>query len=320
MRKFKKIIGPYLTIIFIALFVIYFALRPHEFKPLLEISILILVFVGLAKVLTNIASGIFLKITIEAFTARMRMVEGLYISILSSIGNYFGPLLGGTSVRAIYLKQNFSLSYSNFASTLAGYYEIVFLANSILALVSIGLLVGNPVSSPIFLFFLVWLLALLGILFIKLPDRNRAMKKLKKWRSPKPIIKAVEIIYDIERGWKLIMSQRMLMAKLFLLAVLGFVITFVTAWLEFSAIGVEISAPALGLYTALSGVSLLIAITPGAIGIRESLLVVNSSLMGVTSTQVLQVAVIDRGVSFITLFLLFLLTKVIKVKMKVATD
>jgi uncharacterized membrane protein YbhN (UPF0104 family) len=61
------------------------------------------------------------------------------------------------------------------------------------------------------------------------------------------------------------------------------------------------------MYTCLSGVSLLISLTPGSLGIREAVFLMTSQSLGIDETQIMQLAVLDRGIMFFLLFILLLL-------------
>jgi uncharacterized protein (TIRG00374 family) len=304
-----------LTLLFIAAFVVYFLANPDLLSSLREVSLGILVLIGLTKMVTNIVNGLFMQWSVEVFTKRMRLSEGVYIAVMSAIGNFFGPLLGGATIRAVYLKKVHNLSYSFFTSTLAGYYVILFAANSLLAILSLLFLRNNAHSKGLFIFFAAWLAVMIILMFMRLPKRE-VISRYERNRVTKFIATAV---YDMESGWRRLIRNRKLVPKLFFLACCGFAITFITGYLEFRAIDASISLAGLGLFTAVSTSSMLVSLTPGAIGIRESLLLLTSSAMGVTSDQILQVAVIDRAVSFAVLGVLYLLTYFLKPKTVVST-
>lgn len=311
--KLKKKLSPYLTLIFLVAFVIYIAHDIHSFTPLLKISAILVVAITVTKFFTYVVNGLFTKWTVEVFTERLKFTEGVYLAILTSIGNYFGPLLGGATIRAVYLKKIHKLSYANFTSTLAGYYVILFIANSLLAIVSLLLLSKSSYRSGLLAFFIVWLAVLIALMFVRLPAREK-LKRLESYRLTKFII---GVVYDIESGWQSLIKDKLLVSKLCLLGLAGFLITAVTTVLEFHALGASISIAAVGFYTAMINSSLLINLTPGAIGIRESLLLLTSSVMGITNTQILQVAVIDRGITLLTLIILYATTYFLKPKKKI---
>jgi uncharacterized protein (TIRG00374 family) len=299
-----------LTLVFIAAFIIYFLANPGLLSPLRDVSIGILILIGVTKMSLHVVNGLFMQWSVEVFTKRMRLSEGVYVAVLSAIGNFFGPLLGGATIRAVYLKKVHNLSYSFFTSTLAGYYVILFAANSVLAILSLLFLRNNEHTKGLFVFFAAWLAIMIVLMFMRLPRREK-VSRLERNRVSKFIATA---LYDMESGWRRLIRDRKLVPKLFFLACCGFAITFITGYLEFGAIGASISIAGLGLFTAVSTSSMLVSLTPGAIGIRESLLLLTSSAMGVTTDQILQVAVIDRAVSFAVLGFLYLLTHFLKPK------
>lgn len=309
MKSFrKKYLSSPLTLAFIALFAWYFFGHLDSFRPLLDISALALILVALAKFVNHLINGVFMKLTIEVFTKKMNLLESIYVAILSAIGNFFGPLLGGTTIRAVYLKKKHNLTYSHFTSTLAGYYLILFAVNNVLAIIALLALDGSGQRNGLLLFFGAWLVFLIGLMFARLPERGKLRRldnhKIAKWFW--------SALYEIEVGWHRLLKTPMMLPKLCVLALAGFAVTYLTALVEFRAIGVPISAAALGLYTVISISSMLISLTPGAIGIRESLLLLTSSVMGVSNTQILQVSVIDRGASFLVLFILYLVIRFLK--------
>src|SRR5690606_29279096 len=136
-------------------------------------------------------------------------------------------------------------------------------------------------SSGLLFFFGLWFLTMIAMMFIRLPSRVH-LAKLEKRKLSKFVI---DVIYDIEKGWQQITSRKGLLLKLAFLGVSGYVLTYFTSYIEFRAVGAHISPAALGLYTAISATTILVSVTPGAIGVKEGLLILNSSVMGVTNDQ-----------------------------------
>jgi len=76
--------------------------------------------------------------------------------------------------------------------------------------------------------------------------------------------------------------------------------------LEFFALGVGANLLTILLYNCLAGVSLLISLTPGALGIREGIFFLTSDVLGISGDGIMQLALLDRGVTVLTLFFWFL--------------
>lgn len=99
------------------------------------------------------------------------------------------------------------------------------------------------------------------------------------------------------------------MYKLIGIAILSYLGSLVMFSAEFWAIGIKIQIPSLFLYTSFVTTSVLISLTPGAIGIRETILLVTSVTIGINTSQILNLALLDRAVNFSLLFLLFSLSR-----------
>lgn len=303
-----------LTYIFIGLFIWYGYNNRESFQNLKEVTLLTILIIAVGKLLVFVINGFFTKWTAEQFIKKLKLSESVYLAVLSALGNYFGPLLGGTSIRAVYLKKAYKLTYSNFTSTIAGYYLIIFIANSILALISLYFLPQSEKSTQLFVFFGIWLAALVMLTFIRLPKKEKFSKLL----GFKPAKYFITAVYDIEKSWHILVKNRKLMFRLMLLGFSSFFITFVLTYVEFKAINIDIGLAALGLYTAVSTMSLLLSLTPGAIGIREILLIFVSSTLGVGNEHIIQVAVIDRSVTFLVLLCLFIMIRTPLIRKKIA--
>ncbi|MFC1780523.1 YbhN family protein [Patescibacteria group bacterium] len=304
----KKYISVILTILFLSIFCIYFFQNQEDFKPLLQLSIPILVIISLLKVLTIFSMGLFIKIVLKPFKKKMSLAESFYISTLSTIGNYFMPLRGGAGIRAVYLKKKLKLSYSHFISTLSGNYIITFAVYSIIGLVSLILIqVKYNISSTIlYIFFITLALVTLTLSLVKIPKRILEISE-----KPGILNRISKILVNIAKGWSFITSNKSLLVKLLFITFLNFLITASITFLGFKSIGVNLTFPSLLLYVSLSGTSLLISLTPGSIGIREGVLLLSASIIATTSENILQVAVIDRGLSFFVLLFLYIIIKVL---------
>lgn len=69
-------------------------------------------------------------------------------------------------------------------------------------------------------------------------------------------------------------------------------------------------------YTGAANLSIIVSITPGAIGIREAFLVLSQSLHGISSDQIIAANILDRSIYFIFLIVLFFLSSGLHIKQK----
>lgn len=297
------------------LFGVYAFENRQTFSELLTISWTTLLLVGVGRLLVSFSNGVFIKWTTDAFSRRMSTGEGLYVEVLSAVGNFFGPLLAGAGIRAVYLKRFHSLSYTKFTSTLMVYYVILYVITFALAVV--GLWTVDLERTPYILvaLFSGGLLFLIGSVFIRLPQRVRTEHP----RRSKVNRRLLRYLIDIEDGWRRLLAMPQLLIRLFGLAALSVGAQFLIASASFNAIGVDISWASLAVYVSIVTISLLVAVTPGAIGIREAMLLLVSQVLGVTGSEIIQVAVIDRGVTFTLLLALFMVTRSSKLRLKLTS-
>lgn len=315
MSKWTRVASRLATVIVLVLFVLYAVNNRDSFTSLLMVSWTTLLFVATGRMMIFVSNGLFVKWTAEAFTRQLSVGEGVYVGILSAIGNFFGPLLGGAGVRAVYLRRVHDLPYTKFTSTLMVYYVILF--GLAFASAIVGLLTLDLVEPPYFLLavFSGGLLLLGTATMLRLPARLRTQEV----QGPKIIRRVLRYLFDIEDGWRRLLSLPRLMVQLVGLAVLSVAAQFLIAFVSFSAIGAQVSWAALAVYVAIVVISILVAFTPGAIGIRETMLLLVSETLGMTGNQIIEVAVIDRGVMFALLLGLFVVTRNSRLRQSLTT-
>jgi uncharacterized protein (TIRG00374 family) len=303
MKKFWKYIKIFITLIVLALFILYFVNNKEDFNFLLSIKWYYLLLIAVFWFSIIFLNGVFIKVILKSFKKTISILESLYVSIISTVGNYFLPARGGAVIRSVYLKKNYNFPYSFFISTLYGYYILVFLINSFVALIvlTINYFVHGQLSIPLYIFFSLLFLTMLVLSLVKLPAQK--LKKTKKeW-----LRKVLSFLVNIFNGWNIIVQNKRLLTYLILLSLGNFLSSFLLFAVEFLIVGLDINILNLLMYTCLSGVSLLISITPGSLGIREAVFLISSQSIGLDQDQILQLAVVDRGSLFVLLFILMIL-------------
>lgn len=301
-KKSYKYVKYLITFIIVILFILYFVKNKDEFLEVLKISPLYLLTLIFLYSIAFFLNGLFIKVILRRFDKNISSGESLYVSVISSLGNYFLPMRGGAVLRSVYLKKKFNFSYSYFVSTLYGNYIIIFLVNSFIAIISLVFIhieFGKS-SLPLYIFFITLFIVMISLSLIKVQIHVTI-----KYGS-KIINKIKNILYKILTGWNLIIEDKRLLIELILITVLSFFITTIIVIVEYLSLGIPINVVNVIFYNCLSSVSLLISITPGSLGIREGLFMITSDVIGISSNEVMQLALLDRGVTFISLVLLFL--------------
>ncbi len=117
----------------------------------------------------------------------------------------------------------------------------------------------------------------------------------------------VEIWNRVFNGWSQIRSRRTLMMELIALSLVSTFIFFGEYWVQFHALAIDIDLKKLILFGTVSALGMFVSITPNGLGIRESIHILFRDVFGVSTDQILQASVLERGVLVLVLGLLFLL-------------
>ena len=299
MKSFKKYISPILSIFVLTLFVIYLYRNPEILIHLKQTNPFFVVLIMLLYLFVFFLEGLFILVTLKIFNKRISNLEGWYIAILSRVGNYLLPMRAGAVFRAVYLKKKYNFEYSNFLATLYGYYIIFFLTNSviILSLLLFKATVHKEVNITLILFFSSLILGLIVLIFFRVPFRNIFINSKGVIGS---LASSLNKFFD---GWDLIVRSGSLFTQLILLAFANIFVNILVIYLEFVSIGKVGDIIDVVLYTCLSGISLILSITPGSLGLREGVLLLTSKSLGLTNTEIMELAFLDRGIMFLLLLL-----------------
>lgn len=326
--KKTKILSVLISGIFIAAFLIYFLINYKDFEILLTIKLEYIVFIVLIQILLILSNALFLVVNLRVFNFRIPLGESVRTSILNAIGNFFTPFRGGAGIRAVYLKKNYNLSYSTFLSTLAGYYFLVFLINSIIAL--IGLVILKARNEPVdilliigfagFSLFLIYLIlfprnieTLIKMLFV----RKSSERKVRTSPIFKFFNRFLKVFQNTMEGWELLTKNRVVLFELFLIATANAILAIALYYMELSSLGIDVSIINVTIFSSISSISLLLSITPGSLGIKESLLILFQTSLALTTTQVLSASLVDKSINFFLLaFLALFMELIVKYKGK----
>lgn len=298
----KNIISILLTTLVLILFGIYLYKNPQILLSLQEINPWNLVLISILFLLIFFIEALFIKLTLNAFDKDIDKKESYFLSTVSRIGNYLLPMRAGAVFRALYLKKIHNFEYSKFLSTLYAYYILLFLIYSILALISLGIkYINTNIYFPIVtLFFVLLLIAtVLIIIFSRIEIKENYNNKLIK--------KAIIVINKFILSWDNIVKKRKIFFNLILLTTGNILLNWLIYILEFSSINIHVNILDTLLYTCISGVSLLVSITPGSLGLREAMFLFTSDSIGLKEYEIIQLALLDRGILFILLLFILVL-------------
>jgi len=284
-------------VIVLVLFGVYLVANLSKFKPILHLRVPLLALIALTDVAIIFSNGFFTKFIVRPFDIALKIPESFYLSLISSIGNFLAPAGTGFVLRAIYLKRKYSLAYVNYGSTLFGNYVIILFFNSLAGLISL-LLIGekhNNQSDILALVFVLILIFSLGVTLIKIPFIKP------KQVADKFAARVLRTIHKVSLGWKQIISHPKLLWQLSGIAVVNLAFSILAVWLIILSLHLHANFGPLLLFGVLSSLSIFINITPANLGIKEAVYIFSSNILGFSISQILLIALVDRGVQFLVL-------------------
>jgi uncharacterized membrane protein YbhN (UPF0104 family) len=233
--------------------------------------------------LAFLAYALVTRISLGMFGKMLSRQENMLFNAYSSLVNFFGPGQSGPAFRAVYLKKRHNLGIKQYAFTTLLYFG----------------------------FF-----AVISVLFIFAGTRP--------WWQTGLVVAAAAgmsllIIRRYQRRAEVGKTVRLTVRNVSLLGLA----TAAQLLLQIAIYGIELHSVANGLswgqiltYTGVANLSLFVALTPGGIGIRESLLLFSQDLHHIDSSTIVAASVIDRGVYVVFLGILFALVLSLHAKQK----
>jgi uncharacterized membrane protein YbhN (UPF0104 family) len=272
-----------LLVLTLAAFVYYFLHNKEGFSRIGDLTLwqVVLVIIGQSIV---IFSNILVLIIFGRFIEKhVPFAQSARITAYSSLINFFGFLQGGVGLRGLYLRRDFGMPLRQYAALTTVQYLILFSIAGSFLIIGIGL--SASLWQALFLL-LVIAAGLLGVTMLyrmRLPFVVRQAHRLNK----------LSVVF-----------KKRPLASLLGVIVLQLCGSLLANSVELSAIGASISLGSLLIYTGIAQFAIVIALTPGAVGIREGLLLIVQGQMHLTSQDIVVASTIDRIVYFITLALI----------------
>lgn len=280
-KKNRRWIAAGILVITVALVVHFFAANPQYLERLRHVSPPVVIAVIALNVPAMAALAWAYAAMLELCGKPIAAKENMLLTIYSSIVNFFGPLQSGPGVRAVYLKtrhkvriRDYMLATLIYYAFYATYSALFFLAGTrpwwqTLA----GLLVVGGVSAAV----IRW--------FVRRGDKKADTDEAQRFRLRRKALLALGTAVLIQ-------------------------LSFIAAYyyVELRAVDPTIQISQAVSYTGAANFSLFVSITPDGIGFREAFLLFSQQVHHVSTADIVNANIIDRGSYVLYLVLLLLFT------------
>lgn len=287
MGLIKKLIKPFLVIILLLLFILFLNAFWEDLKSVRIRSWSDLAFASFFFILLTITNGYVNNVIWRKQQLELSFHEWYGLNIVNTFANFILPMRGGLIPVATYLNKKHNYKYSSFITFLSAIYIIVFWVNSLAALIALIILYRTEQFFTLPLTgFLLAVFASLTVIILFSP------------KVPLTGVSYIDKFLGLINDWHTLRKIGGIKRKIALFALINVVIISFGTYFQFRALGYEITFLSSLILGIIGGFSLLLSITPGNIGVKEGIVALTSSVLGVPAWQTVVVGVLDRIIGF----------------------
>ncbi|MBU2633758.1 MAG: YbhN family protein [Nanoarchaeota archaeon] len=294
MKHLKRYIYISLFIIIILLLCIFLKNNLNEVKQTIsKISFTDFLILSISSMIGITLNGYKIKILTRHYKLKLKLKEWFGLSIITTMSNYLAPLGFGVSLKGVYLKKKYKFPYKLFIATLAISYLTSFLLYGFL-----GILIIVYIYLK-YNFFNIILLSIFLIIFLANLTLILISPKIKHTKN-----KFLNQFIEIINNWNTMKKDWRLLIKLTINDFLSLINYSLRIYFIFYILSNKISFMFSTLMSLLSMSSLIIGLTPAAIGIKEIIIIYFTTIIGKSLDLGIIVAAIDRGLGIFYAFIL----------------
>lgn len=273
----------------LALGVWYLLRHLDEFKRIVEIDAFSFTALVLLSTLAIWLSGLTLNAVLPIFDVRLSLWEGFGLSAVNTMANFYFTK-AGLAAKGLYLKKLHNLPYTHYVSILAGTTVVSLTTQGMVGLGSYAVFLReSEFRVEVLIAFLA--LTVVGLIPLLLPRLHVKSKR--------------ELFTKLQRaidGWEEIKLHRKTIVVLALLNVAYIIVGALRLYVSYRALGYVVGFLECLVIAPISTLTMLLSLTPGAIGFRQALVGYASELLGIGMAEGVVAATIDHAVGTLCVF------------------
>ncbi len=288
----KNIFWIVFVLILIILFIILIINNKDDIQRLKNIRLSYLLIIILLTLVEFYINGIMLNLLAKPFNVNLTRKEWLNLSIITTMGNYLTFFKGGSSAKAVYLKQKHNLDFSKFLASIGASYIITIMIYGILGLLLITILYELNTLAIVILFLFIAMIITPAILILASPKIKESSNKY------------FNFIIKIMEGWHLLRKNKGFLFIFSIWTIIFFFVGVVKFYYIFKALSYDVTFLDSTFISLFSATSTLIGLTPSALGIREALIVVSTEIVNIGIKSGIYVSAFDRAITILLIIIL----------------
>lgn len=266
----------------------YLVTHYDDLRHVLSLDPRALVLLIILDLLFICLNGLRIKVLTEIFGVRLQIMEWLGLAATNSLLNYL-PAQGGTITRGAYLKRAHSLPLSAFAASVGASYIVTFVSSGIIGLIALGGVFLTTGQTSTLLAVILAALILIGA--------GATSLRWPRWLpADVPVLSRMHAIW---LEWRTIRTDHETIRRLIILDFLDAVTYACRLLISFQMVSGQISFWAALAVSPLAMLSVVMSITPGALGIKEAIVGGAATVFGASIAQGIQAATLDRVIMII---------------------
>lgn len=262
-------------------FTYYLATHPDVLPLIFSLPPAALVLLVVAYIGTILANAFVLSVSLRLIGKSVSFKENVNLTGYSSVVNFFGPLQSGPGFRAAYLKQKHGVGLTKFFYATLVFYGFFAFINAAVVVFALLLRAPGGYTAPIIIVSVVTAGVITWSSYQFLPRVRTALR----------IVKLTDLNFWLIGLGALALS----------------LCTAAAYFVELLHVDPTINFVQTAIYTAAANLALFVSLTPGAIGFRESFLLLTERLHQIPADVVLAASIIDRAFYVVFLLAMFLL-------------
>lgn len=293
LKKHRKTLTNILTIIVLFLMGYYLYNNRDIFSSLRNLEIKYILYILLLQVLVIAVTALVNKLVIGILKISIPFKQSLQLQYSNAFLNKLVSE-GGAVFRGYFLKEVYKLPYTKYISTIAGFYVVSFISNSIIGLISLFYIffTYNRINYIILSLLVLLLIGMLILLVVDPKIKNRKDSRVLRW------------IESILEGWKRIKDERKKFPLFILLSIFILILSSLQFIFVYKGLGVNLGFFESLYMTSIGIITTFVNITPDSIGIKEGVYMFSSQIIGLDSDIILLGSLIVRAIALINTFII----------------
>ncbi|USN96605.1 MAG: flippase-like domain-containing protein [Candidatus Nomurabacteria bacterium] len=292
---FKSLVSTTVVLLFVCIAIWYVVANHDDFAKIAITDPLYLVPALLFLTINIYGAGVVIDLATEPHGIKLKRQEAFGLAAITRFTNQLSPSYISATVRATYLKKTYGVSYTKFSSSFIISNLLQFMISGVFAIVTFFALEKLSTYNDSALI-TVGVVVIFFLSLLNLPVSRLRHLIEKEGAKNNRLLERLRELLD---GYETVRSHPKLLPRTVLWMLVNITALGATYFFLYASLGSHLNVVNVFFISSLTTWSVLFAITPGSLGVREGLMVLAAQIAGVPIAPTLVVAILLRLLTFI---------------------